>query len=339
MKILFYGDSHLRETSSYPLFNRIQENGLTGELNNILLGFDFIEQQIIQHEPDLVVNLGDTYHKDNYVSIRTLYGASIGLGKVFTACNNLNIDHLIIAGNHDIFSIFDDGSRLSSICTLEAYGVIVTENMYYNLGKKNDYRIFMVPHTDNLEEAYQGIMEGRGYDLMAVHLDFLGAVHDNNHPVEHGLDPHIGVPVICGHIHLHQEVFDICHPGSLVQNRFTRECLEDAGGIMIYDTDTGRKVLIQNNLSRHFIKVRDLNVLQGLDPDRCILKIFSDIPEGDVKDLLEGFEYMYITTKSKEEGVNSTYIRHEIDKPEALLRAYIKEDKPEFVDLYDEVMR
>lgn len=336
MKILFYSDVHFRDTSSYPPFSRIQENGLTGELNNILLGFNFIENQIIENDPDLVINLGDTYHKDNYISIRTLYSSSIGFKKISNICNKKNIDHLIIAGNHDIYSTLSSGLKLTSISSLEAYGTVITNNEEYVL---NEYKIFIMPYITNLEEAYQGLVSSSSCDLLATHMDFLGAVNDNNHPVENGLDSHTNVLTISGHIHLPQEVGNVVYIGSLVQNRFTRDSLEDAGGVLVLDTDTGSKRLIQNNLSRHFLRIKDLKNLDNVDPSRCILKVYSNIPEEDNKKLLQGFEYIYILNINKEEKYATDFcVKYEIDKPEKILRDYISTDKPEYLNLFDNLV-
>lgn len=119
---------------------------------------------------------------------------------------------------------------------------------------------------------------------------------------------------------------------------FSRESLKDAGGVLIYDTDSGKKELVRNNMSKHFIKVKDLDKIRTLDPDCCILKIYSETPEEDVKDLLEGFQYVYVNLKDKDSSTKETYIRHEIEKPEVLLRSFIAEDRPEYLSLYDEVV-
>jgi len=330
MIILFYADPHFRETSSYPPFNRIQNNGLTGELNNILAGFDFLADQIEKCKPNLVINLGDSFQMDNYISIRTLHSASLGMSKVSSVCNYLNIEHLILMGNHDLYAALDN-TKITSICSLGAYGALITENTIYN-------DIFLMPFTDNLEEGYQGIVEGSQYNLIAAHIDFVGAVHDNNHPVEIGLDSHVNVPVICGHIHLKQQIGNIIYPGSLIQNRFTRDNLEDAGGVLIYDTDTRESENIQNNLSKHFVKVTDFSKLEYLDPERCILKVYSEYPEEETKHLLKDYQYMYVTTKDKEQSSKSP-IRNELDRPEKMLRDYIAEDKPEYIEIYDGVIK
>lgn len=336
MKILFYGDTHLRETSSFPQFNRVQQNFLTGELNNILLSFDFVKDMIIEHEPDLVIHLGDSYHKDNYISLRTLYAADLGFQKISEVCKKLGIDHLIIAGNHDIYASMDTGSKLTSICTLRAHGVPIIENSSYELG---DFQILLLPYTDSLEEAYQGIVSGSGYNLIAAHLEFQGAVHDNNHLVEHGLDPNVGIPIVCGHIHLPQIIGDVSMPGSLIQGRFVRDDLENVGGVLLYTTTSNTKKLLRNNRSKHYVRVRDLNMLKNLDPEHCVLKIYSEIPEEDVKEQLEGFEYVYITVRNKdiEEEGDHPYFQ-DFEKPEQLLRNYISDTRPEFLDLYDEVI-
>jgi hypothetical protein len=338
VKILFYTDAHFRETSSYPPFNRVQVNGLTGELNNTILGFTFLLGEIERHEPNLVINIGDSFHKDNAITVRTLHAVKLGFTPIELVCKRMEIDHLIMMGNHDIYAIMEDGTRITSICALEKYGTIVTDNMTYDLNK--DFRLYLMPYTDDMDEGYQGILEGSsGSNLIVAHMDFIGAVHDNNHPVETGLDPNVAVPVVCGHIHLPQEVGNVTFIGSLLMNRFTRESLSDIGGVLVYDVDTGEKQLIKNNQSKHFIKVRDLNKLKYLDPDRCILKIYSETPEEELKDLLEGFQYMFINLKDKDDATKEAYLSQEIVSPEVLLRSFISEEKPEFVELYDEVIK
>lgn len=337
MKILFFADPHFRETSSYPPFNRIQSNGLSGALNNTLLGMTFLKLQIEIHEPDLVVLLGDTYHKDNVITVPTLHAAQIGFEDISYVCRKMGIDFLILMGNHDLYEVLQDGTKVTSICTLGGHGILITENMSYDL--EDNFRIFLMPYCDDLEENYQSLLEGSKYDLIAAHTDFLGAVHDNGHKVEVGLDSHTRVPVICGHIHIPQVVGNVIYPGSLLLDRFSRESYEDVSGVMIFDTETMEKETIRNTLSKHFIKVTDLSKLDDLDPERCILKIYSEAPEGDVKDLLEGFQYMFIHIKDKNKGSRDAYIRQGIDKPENLLRAFIEEDRPEHLWIYDEVVK
>ena len=337
MKILFYTDPHLRETSSYPLFNRIQSNGLSGELNNKLLGFDFIEDLIYSEEPDLVILGGDTFHKDNLISIRTLKGASLAFEKIHRACEKLNIDHLILAGNHDTYGYLEDGSRISSTCTLGAYGTLIDAADIYEI---NGFSIYLIPHTDSLEESYQEIVSGTKYDLIACHLDFLGALNDNGMPSDFGLDSHWGTSILCGHIHLKQEYGDVYYAGSLVQDRFSQESLSGVGGALLYDTDTGSRTYKMNDRSKHFVKVRDINKLEDLDPEKCILKVFSDVPEEEVKEQLEGFEYLYVPSRKGKDTTGLTMsFRNALESPKVLLRSYINSERPDLVELFDEVVR
>ena len=337
MKILFYTDPHLRETSSYPLYNRIQSNGLSGELNNTLLGFDFIEDLIYEIEPDLVILGGDTFQKDNLISVRTLKGASLAMEKVDRACKKLNIDHLILSGNHDTYGYLEDGTRISSTCALGAYGTLIDYPEVYDL---KGFSIYLIPHVDSLDSSYQEIVTGTKNNLIACHLDFLGAVNDNGAPAEHGLDSHWGTPILCGHIHLKQEHGDVFYAGSLIQKSFSRGDLEGAGGALIYDTDTGSRTYRMNDRSKHFVKVKDINILHTLNPDLCILKVYSDTPEDEVKKSLEGFEYVYVPSRKDKNNQELTVkFRGAVESPRVLLRSHINSERPDLVDLYDEVVR
>ena len=132
------------------------------------------------------------------------------------------------------------------------------------------------------------------------------------------------------------------YPGSLIQRTFSKSSLDSVGGVLTFDTSKKKSPVIRypNNLSKHFIKINDIGQLSNLDPEKCILKVVIDTPLPEIAEVLKDFTYMYVPhTYQHESDIKTTYIRHEIEKPETLLRSFIAEDNPEALEIYDKVVK
>ena len=83
-KILFIGDPH------------ITHNHLSDDIKM----FKWIESVIVEHKPDLVVNLGDTL--DSHAVIRSEC-ISIFKNHIDIVCKDLNTEMICVLGNHDMY--------------------------------------------------------------------------------------------------------------------------------------------------------------------------------------------------------------------------------------------
>lgn len=87
----------------------------------------WIAGQILELEPDLVVNCGDTNHTHNHMSVDTISVSTQGLGEIVRVCKRVNSRVLFIAGNHDQAS--GDGSQTVLSMFQNLAGVTCATNM------------------------------------------------------------------------------------------------------------------------------------------------------------------------------------------------------------------
>ena len=331
MKILFYGDTHIREYGSFPPYNKIDTNGLTFELNNMLKGFHFVADCIDKYEPDLVINLGDLYHVDNAIGIRAIYASAIGLGILRDRCRKHNIAHFLIPGNHDIYT--ESPEVITSVHTLTGFFNFITVDPFqYDL---NGFSIYMYPYSDNISVCYSNLTYGSSADLICTHHGFMGAVNENGHVETTGLDPNTTKPVISGHIHLRQHLGDVMFPGALIQNKFNIDTSTKFGGVMVYDTDSGKYEFAINTYSKQYLRVRDLSIVSKLDPNRVVIKAITNLPKDELDEILAGFEYVHILDRSNEDDVKTVIRNISFDSPESMLKGFIAEDNPDAIEVYD----
>ena len=200
--LLCYSDTHLRSTGSFPPYNVVTESGLTKELLNILHGFKFVANQILEFKPKVVVNCGDTFHNTEFISSMTLHGAAIALDMIAKACQEVGAHHIIIPGNHDIL-IQDPSKVITSITPLTGFGEICLKRHIHEV---NGFKIGIVPYNSDHERAYSDLVELQNQcDLLVTHLDFCGAQYDTGRISESKIEPNFDVPVISGDLHCFSE--------------------------------------------------------------------------------------------------------------------------------------
>jgi DNA repair exonuclease SbcCD nuclease subunit len=331
MKILGYADIHLREFGSFSPWNKVDSNGLTLELNNIIKGCRFVANMIAELQPDMVVNLGDIFNNQETISVKTLHGVHLGLRMIHKACGR--IPHFAIPGTHDTYS---EMQRIYSISPLQGYFTeIFTEVKYV----QNDSTAF-IPYMSNPEEFYKAITSLKpSVKLVFCHHDFAGAKYENGHESESLISPQLPFTVMAGDIHLPQSVGSVIYVGSLVQNKFQQYRLND-NGIIIFDTEKNEFIRYRNNLSKHYLVLDDLDILSELDPDKVILKVISDISREEAEKILSKFEYVYFPKKAKKgDEEEKSYSDLNVENPVEALRNYVAKDKPEALEILDKVVR
>jgi hypothetical protein len=225
---LYYSDTHLRETGSFAPFNVLQANGLTGELNNIILGYRFVADQIRKYRPQHVGCLGDTFHVTESQTAKVLHSADVALGEVAQASRDVDAEHDIFAGNHEIEN---DLLRITSISPLRGYGRIILD---FEIRDVHGVKIAFVPHFSDVGYLIDCIRRAEEEaDLILAHADFEGCAYESGEKSKSKLSPQLKKPCIAGDIHLPQDIGSVSYVGALVQHRFGRMDLDQIGGVLL----------------------------------------------------------------------------------------------------------
>lgn len=330
-ELMFFSDSHLRDVGSFPPFNKIEENGLSHELNNIILGYKFVANMVVKRKPRALFFLGDVFHHPESVSTAALYGASIAWGMVRDACIEVGIPFYYFEGNHDILS---DIFGINSVAILQGFGEWIKEDQVIDI---DGFRVWAAKFNSNKEKVAASLEKGKKYDLVITHLDFKGARYETGKLSNSRISPNLDVPIISGDIHLPQDVGDVSYVGSLVQNRFNRTDLSAVGGVLIFNMETKKVTRIPNKLSRHYVKIEDLSQLDGLPPDRVVLQVKCPLPDEESIKALEGYMYVHVPMPDFKEQVEVNKKIMSMEKPDKILRNWLADEKPEIVSLFDEV--
>jgi DNA repair exonuclease SbcCD nuclease subunit len=335
MKLLFYADLHFRENGSFIPWNKPVGNGLSIELNNTIIGCQFVAEQIKALYPDLVVNLGDIFHPMESISVSTLYGAHLGLSLISKACKELGIKHYLVNGNHDIYS---ENNLICSTSILTGYfdEILASEDVVIGQGD-----IGIVPFHSSPEAVYNGLITITGFldqdGVLLTHNDFAGAKYENNHETDSNLSPDLPIQIFSGHIHLPQTVGSVIYVGSLVQHRFSQYGLNE-NGILLYDTETKEVKRFRNNRSKHYVVVKDLDRAREFDPQQVVLKVFSDQSHEEVELILKDYEYAYFPVIEKKDDMQTTVTEFQIEDPLSVLKAFISQENPDALEIFEKVM-
>lgn len=331
MKVLSYADMHFREFGSFAPWNRVDSNGLTPELNNIIRGCHFVANKIEELQPDMVVNLGDIFNNQETISVKTLHGVHLGLRVIQLACGR--IPHFAIPGTHDTYS---EVQNIYSISPLMGY---FTE-IFTEVKLVQDSNIALIPYMSDPVKFYEALVNlPSSVKLAFCHHDFSGSKYENGHQSESVTSPELPFTVIAGDIHLPQQINSVIYVGSLVQNKFQQFSLND-NGILLYNTETRLYQRFRNTMSKHYVVLNDLENLESLDPDKVILKVISDIPKEEVEKILSKYEYVYFPQKAKEEGEGEqSYSELNVENPIEALRNFVATDKPEALETFNKIVR
>jgi hypothetical protein len=333
VKIAAFSDVHLRDMGSFQPYNKVDENGLTLELNNILRGLDFVADTIAKVKPDAVFLPGDLYHTPESLTASVIYASSIGLSKVKAACDELGIPFYIMPGNHDILN---DKLGINTISTLSGYAELLFENQVLDFGS---CKVGVVQFNSDKGVVAQNLKEiSEQCDVLVTHLDFKGARYETGKMSDSVIEANLPIPVISGDIHLPQKVGSVHYIGSLVQNRFNRTDMEGIGGVLVYDTDTKKFTRHKNTWSKHYVKIEDMSQMVELDPEYCVLQVrCPNLNEKDLKDL-GFFEYVHLPIPETVSQVQVGASIVNVEKPEEALRNFVTENRPDALFLLNEII-
>ena len=153
-RILSFSDLHVRETGSFPPWCQIiNGRGLTGELENIVRGIDFVCMQIVEHQPRLVLFCGDWHHCTDSLTALAIYVSGLCHAKVRRACDEVGAEFWMLPGQHDIFS---ERFCINSINVFQNSAKIFPTETIKDI---DGFRIVVLPFTSCKELAGQTLSE------------------------------------------------------------------------------------------------------------------------------------------------------------------------------------
>ena len=337
--VLFFSDTHLRDVGSFPGFNRVDDNGLTRELNNIVSGFEFVAEKIRNVKPDLVVFPGDLYHTPEGLTTTVIHASDIALRMIKYACDEVGCPFIIMPGNHDCVN---DKLGIYSVATLGGYGAVILQDDELEI---NGHKIAFVQFNSDKLSVYDKLIAAKkgGASLIVTHLDFKGAVYETGIESKSALPSKIGVPVVSGDIHLHQTIGDVIYVGSLVQNRFNRRDLTGVGGVLSFELHSGDWDFSPNWGSKHYAILDDESQLKHLPPERCVLQVRIPELSDSLLRKLEKYEYAHVPSfgkKGLDEGVPAMALgKSDLRSPVRVLKHYVSKNRPEAAFVVEEALR
>lgn len=254
MKLLLYSDVHWGDSTIESCTLALQSLG------------DYVDE----YRPDVVINLGDTFHPKDAVSARTLSAATRAFD---TLCQRVAIacaDHFAIHGNHDVG---DRAGAVSSAEILRLAGVRFPDREY-RLDTGNGVIGFLSfgGEADDIR-AVAGIMAD-SCSVIVSHVPLLGAIFA---PGKADTDGHaldaagLGVArVFSGHYH-HPQTFragdtEVCVVGSPAYHTWGDLVIAGADGkalprgFVLVDTDdwSVRRLPARGVTVRHTLRPDDL---------------------------------------------------------------------------------
>ncbi len=220
MKILFIGDPHLKMNRFDQTVNFLQ----------------WINSQILEHKPDMVVNLGDTF--DNHAVLRSEILGEFRKHVDFVM--DLNIMYYYILGNHDQYRPKDSKYHaLQSFHDVHEQFLVVDQRIDIE-----EWNMTMVPYTPKIEDFPKDTKE-----ICIAHQTFIGADYTYHRP-EAGVnaDELAAKIIISGHVHKKQAFGKVVYPGTPYAHSVND--IDMVKGIMLFDTDTYEQTFLESPFVR-----------------------------------------------------------------------------------------
>lgn len=214
MKVLFIGDPHLR-------INRFQ---LAKEL------LDWIVEMVKIHKPDLVVNLGDTFHDHAVLRSELLEEFR---RHIITITSDLNTEYVYVLGNHDQYKPKD--------ATYHALQNFTRIPKLIIIDKPQDiYDMTFVPYLPDHD-----VFPKQTKPICVAHQTFIGADYGfMREDVGVNADAVSAEVIISGHIHKKQEFGKVTYPG--VPYAQNANDVDQHKAILLFDTNTFSKQWIDS---------------------------------------------------------------------------------------------
>ncbi len=223
-KSLVIGDPHLK-VANYAMAVRF---------------IDWLKEVIIQYKPDVVVNLGDTFHTHNVIRSEIMAMIDDHLRWMQT---NYWGTYFILVGNHDMAH-----HKTPEIHAWLPYKnahskVIIVDQPLHTVGD-----VSYLPYIDSHDEFENHLNVAMNQsNLIFCHQTFRGANFGFVTTKEGAVVPeNYDGQIVSGHIHKGQDLGCVWYPGT----PFAQEASDhnEVKGIYLYDQDSGERTFIESPL-------------------------------------------------------------------------------------------
>lgn len=215
MTILFIGDPHLR-------------------MNNFDQSVRFlrwVEEQVEKLKPDVVCNLGDTFH--NHAVLRS------ELLKEFkdhvNNCTSTGIQYWYVLGNHDQYKPKDNKYH-----ALQVFSNLQNFRVFDKVENLTDLGITVVPYVQEFKDFPTNTCP-----VLITHNTFIGADYGFKRE-DCGIDADkVNADIIIsGHIHKRQSFGKVVYPGTPFSHNATD--VDQVKGLLLFDASTYEQVFIES---------------------------------------------------------------------------------------------
>ena len=222
MKILIYSDLHFRQGK--PIGKRFTHHN-----HQLIETCKWIGSLVKQYDIDLLVFCGDLFHTASKITAEEIEATHEGLYRIYEHMPHSGKNHIMITGNHDIYS--EEFTALSMFSEFDSEISVVRNNFVYDF--------------DGLYFAGWGydITQLKGGKALFCHAEFKGAKFNNYAVCDHGIKPSDMRgrfnKIFCGHYHNRGKIGDIKFVGSPVCQTFADSDSFNRG-VCIYDTESDK---------------------------------------------------------------------------------------------------
>lgn len=268
-KILYIGDPHLK----------------VSRLEACIKFLKWVEELVLKHKPDMVVNLGDTFH--DHAVLRSEIQGIFYTHSQSIACHT---PYVYLLGNHDFFKPKD-----STYHALQTFKNIPGFTVIDKITHDKENGITWVPYQTSSE-----LFPTKTYPICVAHQTFMGADFGFYRP-EDGIDPSTisAEIIISGHIHKRQSFDKVIYPGTPFAQGV--DDINQSKGVMLFDSSTYEYEFIESplpkwkglKLSLNDMSVDEINssIAAELNPsDQFVIEITG--PKAEIVGYLSSKEFL-----------------------------------------------
>jgi DNA repair exonuclease SbcCD nuclease subunit len=270
VKILFIGDPHLR-------------------INNFEQSTKFlkwVDSEVDKHRPDVVCNLGDTFHNHAILRSELLKEFSDHVNNCLINCR----EYWYVLGNHDQFKPKDSKYHALQIFNIPNF------RLFDKVENLDSHNITVVPYVQRFEDFPTNTLP-----IVLTHNTFIGADYGFKRE-DCGVNADkVGADIIIsGHIHKRQQFGKVIYPGTPFAH--SASDVGQTKGLLLFDTETYKQTFLESpfpkwrgleyEISSEFTMIDLHNDLENSinDTDKWIVKVTG--PKAELAAYFKSKEYL-----------------------------------------------